>query len=43
MSYKGASSDIQNKLRRVVDVWRERKIFPMEVQDAIDSRLRGKF
>lgn len=43
LSYKGASSDIQNKLRRVVDVWRERKIFPMEVQDAIDSRLRGKF
>ncbi|KAK3351694.1 RNA polymerase II-binding domain-containing protein [Neurospora tetraspora] len=40
LSYKGASSDIQNKLRRVVDVWRERKIFPMEVQDAIDSRLR---
>lgn len=40
LSYKGASSDIQNKLRRVVDVWRERKIFPMEVQDAIDARLR---
>ncbi|CCC10691.1 hypothetical protein SMACR_04470 [Sordaria macrospora] len=40
LSYKGATSDIQNKLRRVVDVWRERKIFPLEVQDAIDSRLK---
>ncbi|KAK1760937.1 RNA polymerase II-binding domain-containing protein [Echria macrotheca] len=39
LAYKGASTDIQSKLRRVVDVWRERNIFERDVQDAIDARL----
>lgn len=41
-AYKGATSDVQNKLRRVVQVWRERNIFEPPIQDAIEARLTGK-
>jgi regulator of Ty1 transposition protein 103 len=41
-AYKGATSDVQNKLRRVVQVWRERNIFEQPIQDAIEARLQGK-
>lgn len=41
-AYKGATSDIQNKLRRVVQVWRERNIFEQPIQDAIEARIQGK-
>jgi len=41
MAYKGANADIQSKLRRVVDVWRERNIFVNEIQDAMEARLDG--
>jgi regulator of Ty1 transposition protein 103 len=40
-AYKGATSDVQNKLRRVVQVWRERHIFDQPIQDAIEARLQG--
>jgi regulator of Ty1 transposition protein 103 len=42
LAYKGASLDVQQKLRRVVDVWRDRKIFEREVQDAMEAKLDGE-
>ena len=41
LAYKGASPDIQAKLRRVVDVWKDRNIFEREVQEAMEARLDG--
>ncbi|KAK5656153.1 hypothetical protein OQA88_4913 [Cercophora sp. LCS_1] len=38
-AYKGASTDIQSKLRRVVDVWRERAIFDPATQAGMEARL----
>ncbi|KAK0720359.1 RNA polymerase II-binding domain-containing protein [Lasiosphaeris hirsuta] len=39
VAYKGATADVQSKLRRVVDVWRERNIFERDIQDAMEGRL----
>ncbi|KAK3325300.1 RNA polymerase II-binding domain-containing protein [Apodospora peruviana] len=39
LAYKGANADIQSKLRRVVDVWRDRAIFERDIQDAMEARL----
>ncbi|KAM7214927.1 regulation of nuclear pre-mRNA domain-containing protein 1A [Rhypophila decipiens] len=39
LAYTGANADIQNKLRRVVDVWRDRNIFDRQIQDAMESKL----
>ncbi|KAH8805669.1 RNA polymerase II-binding domain-containing protein [Xylogone sp. PMI_703] len=39
IAYKGASNEIQTKLRRVVEVWRERRIFEIPIQEAIESRI----
>lgn len=41
LAYKGASSEVQAKLRKVVDVWRDRQIFPPEIQESIQARLAG--
>lgn len=41
VAYKGASSDVQNKLRRVIDVWKDRNIFEPAIQAAIEARLEG--
>ncbi|KAB8264515.1 RNA polymerase II-binding domain-containing protein [Aspergillus pseudonomiae] len=38
-AYKGASNDIQQKLRRVVEVWRQRAIFEPPIQDAVEARV----
>ncbi|PGH21644.1 hypothetical protein AJ80_03077 [Polytolypa hystricis UAMH7299] len=38
-AFKGASNDIQQKLRRVVEVWRQRRIFEEPIQDAIEARV----
>ncbi|KJK65435.1 RNA polymerase II-binding domain protein [Aspergillus parasiticus SU-1] len=38
-AYKGASNDIQQKLRRVVEVWRQRAIFEPPIQDAVEARI----
>ncbi|KAE8350301.1 RNA polymerase II-binding domain-containing protein [Aspergillus coremiiformis] len=38
-AYKGASNDIQQKLRRVVEVWRQRSIFEIPIQDAVEARV----
>ncbi|RAH75260.1 CTD-interacting domain-containing protein [Aspergillus aculeatinus CBS 121060] len=38
-AYKGASNDIQQKLRRVIEVWRARAIFEPSIQDVIEARV----
>ncbi|ROT40107.1 DUF618 domain-containing protein [Sodiomyces alkalinus F11] len=40
VAYKGAPSDIQAKLRRVVEVWADRSIFDPAIQAAIEARLQ---
>jgi hypothetical protein len=42
VAYKGAPADVQGKLRRVVDVWRERSIFDKEVLQDLENRLAGE-
>ncbi|KAH8704158.1 DUF618 domain-containing protein [Talaromyces proteolyticus] len=39
VAYKGSSNDIQQKLRRVVEVWRQRAIFEQPIQEAVESRV----
>lgn len=39
LAYKGASQDVQGKLRRVIEVWRERRIFDPRIQENIEKRL----
>lgn len=41
-AYRGASNEIQGKLRRVVEVWRDRMIFEPPIQEAIEARIGGK-
>lgn len=43
VAYKQAPPEIQNKIRRVVQVWRERSIFETEVQNGIEKRLDGMY
>ncbi|KAI0118464.1 DUF618-domain-containing protein [Hypoxylon sp. NC0597] len=38
-AYKGAPADTQNRIQRVVDVWRDRDIFEKPILDAIDARI----
>ena len=40
-AYKGATNEVQQKLRRVVEVWRTRQIFELPIQEAIESRIDG--
>ena len=42
MAYKGASNDVQGKIRYVVDVWKQRGVFSKQVQDRIEAKLDGK-
>jgi regulator of Ty1 transposition protein 103 len=39
LAYKNASVEIQNKIRRVIEVWRQRAIFDTKIQDALEKRL----
>ncbi len=41
LAYKGAPAEIHTKLRRVVDVWKDRSIFEAPIQGAIEARLDG--
>lgn len=41
-AYKGATPDVQNKLRRVVEVWRDRGVFEVSIQSSIEARIDGK-
>ncbi|KAH9209921.1 RNA polymerase II-binding domain-containing protein [Leptodontidium sp. 2 PMI_412] len=38
-AYKGATNEVQQKLRRVVEVWRQRQIFEIPIQEAIETRI----
>ncbi|CEI65724.1 hypothetical protein FVEN_g7593 [Fusarium venenatum] len=38
-AYKGAPAELQAKLKRVIDVWRDRSIFEAPIQAAIDARI----
>ncbi|RDL37388.1 putative Regulator of Ty1 Transposition [Venustampulla echinocandica] len=38
-AYKGATSDVQLKIRRVVEVWRQRQVFEIPIQDAVEARI----
>lgn len=42
IAYKGAPADLQGKIRRVVEVWKDRAIFEPPIQGAIDARLDGE-
>jgi hypothetical protein len=42
-AYKGATNEVQQKLRRVVEVWRQRQIFETPIQEAIEVRIDGMF
>ncbi|KAH7198677.1 RNA polymerase II-binding domain-containing protein [Fusarium flagelliforme] len=39
VAYKGAPAELQAKLKRVIDVWRDRSIFEAPIQAAIDARI----
>ncbi|OJD16856.1 hypothetical protein AJ78_03000 [Emergomyces pasteurianus Ep9510] len=39
IAFKGASNDIQRKLRRVIEVWRQRNIFEEPIQQAVEARV----
>ncbi|OJZ87659.1 hypothetical protein ASPFODRAFT_584388 [Aspergillus luchuensis CBS 106.47] len=39
IAYKGSSNDIQQKIRRVVEVWRQRSIFELPIQEAVEARV----
>ncbi|BCS20586.1 CTD-interacting domain-containing protein [Aspergillus puulaauensis] len=38
-AYKGSSNDIQQKIRRVIEVWRQRSIFELPIQEAVEARV----
>ena len=42
-AYRGATNEVQGKLRRVVEVWRARQIFDVSIQEAIEARIDGEF
>lgn len=42
VAYKGSPADTQNKIRRVVEVWRQRQIFNPAVQQEVEKRLSGR-
>ncbi|KAI0433382.1 RNA polymerase II-binding domain-containing protein [Xylaria sp. FL1042] len=39
VAYKGAPHDVQQRIRRVVDVWRERNVFEGPIQQAVEARI----
>ncbi|KAI5297404.1 hypothetical protein KEM56_004843, partial [Ascosphaera pollenicola] len=39
VAYKGSPTDIQQKIRRVVEIWRQRRIFDEAIQGAIETRI----
>ena len=42
VAYRGATNEVQQKLRRVVEVWRQRQIFELPIQEAMESRIGGQ-
>jgi regulator of Ty1 transposition protein 103 len=43
IAYRGVTAEVQTRLRRVLDVWRQRGVFPPHVLGEIDQRLEGYF
>ncbi len=41
-AYKGATNEVQTKIKRVIEVWRQRLIFEPAIQDAVEARIEGK-
>jgi len=41
-AYKGATQEVQLKVRRVVEVWRDRGILDKGIQAAAEARIDGK-
>ncbi|KAM5356387.1 hypothetical protein ACJ41O_003033 [Fusarium nematophilum] len=39
IAYKGAPAELQTKLKRVVDVWKDRAIFEVPIQQAVEARI----
>ncbi|CAO2653973.1 Nn.00g107060.m01.CDS01 [Neocucurbitaria sp. VM-36] len=39
VAYKGSPHEIQNKIRRVVEVWRSRQIFSLPVQQDVERQI----
>ena len=39
LAYKNASQEVQGKIKRVVEVWRQRNIFDARIQEATEGRL----
>ncbi len=42
VAYKGSPHEIQNKIRRVVEVWRQRQIFTVPIQQDIEKQIDGR-
>lgn len=42
VAYKGSPQEIQNKIRRVVEVWRSRQIFSLPVQQDVERQIDGE-
>jgi regulator of Ty1 transposition protein 103 len=38
-AYRSSTTEVQNKIRRLVEVWRARNVFEVPIQDAIEARL----
>ncbi|KAF2265345.1 DUF618-domain-containing protein [Lojkania enalia] len=38
-AYKGSSAEVQHKIRRVVEVWRQRQVFKPPIQEEIERQL----
>ncbi|KAL8818409.1 MAG: hypothetical protein Q9223_002945 [Gallowayella weberi] len=38
-AYKGATNDVQEKIRRTVEVWSQRRIFEKPIQEAVEGRI----
>lgn len=41
IAYRGATHEVQTRLRRVFEVWRQRQIFEVPIQDAVEARING--
>ena len=41
IAYRGTTPDVQNKIRRVLDVWRSRGVFEVAILGDIEQRLEG--
>ncbi len=39
LAYKNASQEVQGKIKRVVEVWRQRNIFDVKIQEGTEKRL----